>query len=100
MKATKLYVENGLDVTVYLTVRVEGGELLIIARRQPVPGAETVPSGKAATYRVNDALRACFDRQGRLRYEFRNKLGTAVRFSAGREKTAEGPIMKIEPLPN
>ncbi|HSD12695.1 MAG TPA: hypothetical protein VLC10_04000 [Patescibacteria group bacterium] len=100
MKASKIFMENGLDVPVYLTVKIEGGELLIIARRQPVPGAEHVPAGKAAVYRVTDALRQCFDRQDKLRYEFRNKLGMAVRFSAGREKTREGPIMKIEPLLN
>lgn len=100
MKATKLFVENGLDVPVYLTVSVERGELRLTARRQPTPGAEHVPAGKAAVYRVTDALKACFSGPNTLRYEFRNKLGMAVRFSAGREKTAEGPIMKIEPLPN
>ncbi|MEY4744508.1 MAG: hypothetical protein RL272_453 [Candidatus Parcubacteria bacterium] len=100
MTATKLFVENALDIPVYLTVNAEGGELLITARRQPTPGAECVPSGKAAVYRINDALRRCFGPDGKLRFEFRNRLGMAICFSAGREKTKDGPIIKIESLPN
>ncbi len=100
MRATKLFVENALSGSIYLTTSVENGELTITARRLPVPGAEHVPSGKAAIYRVNDALRRCFDPQGKLRYTFCNRLGMAVRFSAGREKTKDGPILKIEPLLN
>ena len=69
MKATKVYLENGLGVSLYVHVRAEDGAMTITLYRQPTAGAELIPAGKAATYSVNDEVRRCFGKDGKLEYE-------------------------------
>lgn len=99
MKATKLYLENRLHLAVYVTAKAEGGTLTITVHRQPIPGADTIPAGKSAIYRMNDELRRCM-RGTKLNVELRNRSGMAFILSPGREKMKDGPIMGIDPIPN
>lgn len=99
--ATKLFIENGLDAPLWLVLDARNGSLSITAYDRAPAGkkSDQVPPGKAATYRVNDALKACI-RRDRLEYTFRNRCGRAVLFTGGRQRTKEGPIFRIEPLLN
>ena len=99
MKATKLYLENRLPVAVYVTANAASGTLQITVHGSPVPGADHVPSGKAAIYPVNDELRRCMD-GAKLRFELRNRTRMSFTLSPGREKMRDGPILGLEPLPN
>lgn len=99
MKAKKLYLENRLHVAVHVTAKAESGTFIITVHRQPVPGADTIPAGKAAIYRMNDELRRCL-RGTKLDVELRNRSGMTIIVSPGREKLKDGPILGIEALPN
>jgi hypothetical protein len=99
--ATKLFIENGLDTALWLVLDASDGTLSITAYDAAPHGkkADQVPPGKAATYRVTEALKACY-RGTKLEYTFRNRCGKAILFTGGRQRTKEGPIFRIEPLLN
>lgn len=99
MKATKVYLENRTNVPLYANVRAENGVMTITLYRLPMAGSEHIPAGKAATYAVNDALKRCF-KGGRLEYEIVNRTKMSIVFDGGREKLRDGPILKIEQLPD
>lgn len=99
--ATKLFIENGLDAPLWLVLDASEGTLSITAYDSAPQGkkADQVPAGKAATYRVADALKACI-RGGKLEYAFKNRCRKPILFTGGRQRTKEGPIFRIEPLLN
>lgn len=99
MRTARLYLENRLSVAVHVTAKAEGGTFTITVHRAAVPGADMIPAGKAAVYRMNDELRRCM-RGTKLNLELRNRSGMAIVVSPGREKMKDGPILGIDPLPN
>lgn len=99
--ATKLFIENGLDTPLWLVLDASDGNLSIsVFDEAPLDQkADRVPPGKAATYRLSEALKACF-RGDKLRFTLKQRCKKGFLFTNARQRTKDGPIFAITPLLN